>query len=282
MFVYIDSGCIHSARVFGLIHSIRKRDGRLEDFHPAKIAAAIGKAFKAADVDDPRASSDLTGRVVKLAEERFPFATPGVEDIQDIVERVLIDAGHADVAKAYILYRQRHGEIREAKRYLGVADDLKLSLNAIEVLEKRYLRRDGRGNVMETPGELFGRVAAHVSKAETKFGGDAETYRKKFLAMMRNLLFLPNSPTLMNAGLELGQLSACFVLPVEDSLVGIFDALKYMALIHQSGGGTGFSFSRLRPKERRRQVHRRRGKRACLLHEHLRCRHECYKTGRPP
>ena len=231
-----------------MIHSIRKRDGRIEDFRPAKIAAAIGKAFEASGIDDPRSPSELTGRVVKLAEERFPSATPGVEDIQDIVERVLIDAGHADVAKAYILYRQRRSEIREAKRYLGVSDDLKLSLNAIEVLKKRYLRRDERGNVAETPGEVFNRVAAHVSKAEAKFGADAEAYRKKFLEMMRNLLFLPNSPTLMNAGLELGQLSACFVLPVEDSLEGIFDTLKYMALIHQSGGGTGFSFSRLRPK----------------------------------
>jgi ribonucleoside-diphosphate reductase alpha chain len=234
--------------VFGLIRSIRKRDGRIEDFRPAKIAAAIGKAFKAAAIDDPRSPSELTGRVAKLAEERFPSATPGVEDIQDIVERVLIDAGHADVAKAYILYRQKRNEIREAKRYLGVADDLKLSLNAIEVLKKRYLRRDERGNVAETPGELFNRVAAHVSKAEAKFGGDAAGYRKKFLRIMRDLLFLPNSPTMMNAGLELGQLSACFVLPVEDSLEGIFDTLKYMALIHQSGGGTGFSFSRLRPK----------------------------------
>ncbi|MGD0951252.1 MAG: adenosylcobalamin-dependent ribonucleoside-diphosphate reductase [Methanotrichaceae archaeon] len=231
-----------------MIHSIRKRDGWIEDFRPAKIAAAIGKAFEAAAIDDPRSPSELTGRVVKLAEERFPSATPGVEDIQDIVERVLIDAGHADIAKAYILYRQRRSEIREAKRYLGVSDDLKLSLNAIEVLKKRYLRRDERGNVAETPGELFDRVAAHVSKAEAKFGADAEAYRKKFLRMMRNLLFLPNSPTMMNAGLELGQLSACFVLPVEDSLEGIFDTLKYMALIHQSGGGTGFSFSRLRPK----------------------------------
>ena len=231
-----------------MIHSIRKRDGRIEDFRPAKIAAAIGKAFEAAAIDDPKSPYELTGRVVKLAEERFPSATPGVEDIQDIVERVLIDAGHADIAKAYILYRQRRSEIREAKRYLGVADDLKLSLNAIEVLKKRYLRRDERGNVAETPGELFNRVAAHVSKAEAKFGADAEAYRKKFLRMMRNLLFLPNSPRMMNAGLELGQLSACFVLPVEDSLEGIFDTLKYMALIHQSGGGTGFSFSRLRPK----------------------------------
>lgn len=240
--MHIVSGCV------GLIHSIRKRDGRLEDFRPAKIAAAIDKAFKASGIDDTRASSELTGRVVKLAEERFPSATPGVEDIQDIVERVLIDAGHADIAKAYILYRQRRSEIREAKRYLGVSDDLKLSLNAIEVLKKRYLRRDQKGDVAETPGELFDRVATHVSKAEAKYGGDSDAYRKKFLGMMRDLLFLPNSPTLMNAGLELGQLSACFVLPVEDSLEGIFDTLKYMALIHQSGGGTGFSFSRLRPK----------------------------------
>ena len=231
-----------------MIYSIRKRDGRIEDFRPAKIAAAIGKAFEAAAIDDPKSPYELTGRVVKLAEERFPSATPGVEDIQDIVERVLIDAGHADIAKAYILYRQRRSEIRVAKSYLGVADDLKLSLNAIEVLKKRYLRRDERGNVAETPGELFNRVAAHVSKTEAKFGADAEAYRKKFLRMMRNLLFLPNSPRMMNAGLELGQLSACFVLPVEDSLEGIFDTLKYMALIHQSGGGTGFSFSRLRPK----------------------------------
>jgi len=100
----------------------------------------------------------------------------------------------------------------------------------------------------KAPGEMFARVAVHVSKAEGRYGGDESGYYARFLRMMRALEFLPNSPTLMNAGLELGQLSACFVLPVEDSLPGIFDALKHMALIHQSGGGTGFSFSRLRPK----------------------------------
>ena len=130
-----------------------------------------------------------------------------------------------------------------------MADDLKLGINAAEVLTKRYLRRDESGRVAETPGEMFGRVAYHVSRAEEKYGGDAENFRARFLEMMRELDFLPNSPTLMNAGLPLGQLSACFVLPVEDSLPGIFDALKNMALIHQSGGGTGFSFSRLRPKD---------------------------------
>ena len=130
-----------------------------------------------------------------------------------------------------------------------MADDLKLGINAAEVLKKRYLRRDERGLVVETPGEMFERVAAYVSQAETRYGGDSGSYRTRFLKMMRELDFLPNSPTLMNAGLPLGQLSACFVLPVEDSLPGIFDALKNMALIHQSGGGTGFSFSRLRPKD---------------------------------
>lgn len=231
-----------------MIGSIKKRDGRIEPFQPAKISAAIGKAFKAIGAEDSSSPYELAKRVVGIAEESFPDALPGVEDIQDIVERVLIDAGYADVAKAYILYRQRRSEIRDAKRYLGVEDDLKLSVNAIEVLKKRYLQRDEKGNVVETPGELFDRVATHVSKAGAKYGEDVDLCRQLFLQAMKNLLFLPNSPTLMNAGLELGQLSACFVLPVEDSLVGIFDTLKYMALIHQSGGGTGFSFSRLRPK----------------------------------
>jgi ribonucleoside-diphosphate reductase alpha chain len=130
----------------------------------------------------------------------------------------------------------------------AIADDILLSSNAATVLKKRYLRRDECGAIAETPGEMFERVAAHVSQAESRYGGDAKICRSKFLTMMRSLEFLPNSPTLMNAGLPLGQLSACFVLPVEDSLSGIFEALKNMALIHQSGGGTGFSFSRLRPK----------------------------------
>ena len=125
---------------------------------------------------------------------------------------------------------------------------LNLSANAMQVLETRYLSRDPAGRIAETPQQMLSRVAGHVALAEKRYGGDVEHYSRRFLEMMARLEFLPNSPTLMNAGLPLGQLSACFVLPVEDSLPGIFDALKNMALIHQSGGGTGFSFSRLRPR----------------------------------
>jgi ribonucleoside-diphosphate reductase alpha chain len=125
---------------------------------------------------------------------------------------------------------------------------LRLGSHAPELLRKRYLRRDELGNVAETPEEMFSRVARSVARAEARFGGDREAAASKFRDAMSQGLFLPNSPTLMNAGLSLGQLSACFVLPVEDSMDGIFGALKEMAKIHQSGGGTGFSFSRLRPK----------------------------------
>jgi len=116
------------------------------------------------------------------------------------------------------------------------------------VLRRRYLRRDENGNVVETPAELFRRVAETLARAEGQFGGDVEATEQEFYEAMTALEFLPNSPTLMNAGTELGQLAACFVLPVEDSLESIFTALKQPALVHQSGGGTGFSFSNLRPE----------------------------------
>jgi ribonucleoside-diphosphate reductase alpha chain len=130
---------------------------------------------------------------------------------------------------------------------------LRLSANALRVLKKRYLRKDANGDVIETPDQMFRRVARHVATAEKNYAGadQARRMEEEFYTMMTELKFLPNSPTLMNAGTELGQLAACFVLPVEDSMEGIFDALKSAALIHKSGGGTGFSFSRLRPKNSR-------------------------------
>ena len=134
-----------------------------------------------------------------------------------------------------------------------VKNDLTLSDNAKRVLKRRYLKKDSKGKLVESPKQMFTRVARHIARAEKKYG-DADTVKQTeetFYRMMTELKFLPNSPTLMNAGRRLGQLAACFVLPVEDSMDGIFDALKNAALIHKSGGGTGFSFSRLRPKDSR-------------------------------
>jgi ribonucleoside-diphosphate reductase alpha chain len=125
---------------------------------------------------------------------------------------------------------------------------VELSENALKVLRARYLLKDQAGNVSETPEEMFRRIARNIAAAENIYNGDAALWENQFFDTLSSLKFLPNSPTIMNAGKSMGQLAACFVLPVEDSMKGIFDTLKNAALILQSGGGTGFSFSKLRPK----------------------------------
>ncbi len=294
------------------VKKIKKRDGRIVDFDKEKIATAIWKAAKSVGGKDRNLAEKLADEVVRILEEKYDGHTiPTVEDVQDIVEKVLIENGHAKTAKAYILYRQERAKIREIKKMLGVKDELKLPVNAVKVLESRYLLKDEDGKVIESTSQLFERVAKYIALVDIIY--DEEVYdknrgqkehededdeefakslglnvydyamlkriytiynkekrmkvgfkeflrilrkkwnkfeetKKKFYDLMVKRYFMPNSPTLMNASAPLGQLSACFVLPVGDSLVSIFDSLKHTAIIHQSGGGTGFSFSKLRPK----------------------------------
>ncbi len=236
-----------------LPRKIRKRDGSIVPFEKEKIRYAVERAAFEVLQDRLRSiavSEAVTETVLADAARLFAKTVPGVEAVQDLVEQGLMKAGYGPIARAYILYRERRAEMRQAKAALGLRDDLKFPINAMEVLKKRYLSKDDGRNIVETPGELFRRVARNVAQGEKTFKSavSATEAEETFYDMMRELAFLPNSPTLMNAGTALGQLSACFVLPVDDSIDGIFGALRHMAKIHQSGGGTGFSFSRLRPK----------------------------------
>jgi ribonucleoside-diphosphate reductase alpha chain len=228
--------------------SVRRRDGRPVPFDLARIEIAVARAAREAGHRDPDTPGALARSVADALARRPRGEVPTVEEIQDLVEAQLVAAGLDDVARAYIVYRQHHAELRAAKALIGVRDDLKLSMAAVTVLGERYLLRDDHGRPAESTGEMMDRVANCVAAAEEHFRrGASALWAERFSAVLRSLEFLPNSPTLMNAGTALGLLSACFVLPIEDSLHSIFTTLAHSAEVHQAGGGTGYTFTHLRP-----------------------------------
>ena len=233
------------------VKKLIKRDGRVADFDKEKITEAIFKAASSVGGSDRSISEDLSNKVVDVINERFPNKIPNVEDIQDAIEYVLVKEGHAKTAKAYILYRQKRKELRELREaILGMNFKTNLSLNAIKLLKDKYLLKDEQGNTIEAPNDMFRRVAKNIAKADLLYNKKADISKTEdeFYQVMLNLDFLPNSPALMNSGTEIQQLMSTFVLPIEDSIESIFEALKNAAIIHKTGAGTGFNFSKIRPK----------------------------------
>jgi len=230
------------------ISKIRKRDGSVVNFEQQKITDAIYKAFIALEFKDGKIAKKISDEVVNILEEKFVKKIPSVEDVQNIIIEVLRKRGYKKVADEYSTYRKKKIEIRELKKKFGIEVEPKLTVNALEVLRKRYLLRNEKGEIIETPDQMFRRVAENVADVDRMYGEDSKKSEEKFYRIMSKLEFIPNSPTMFNAGAPLGQLSACFVLPVEDSLESIFTSVKNTALIEQTGGGVGFDFSKLRPK----------------------------------
>ncbi|MEW5896468.1 MAG: adenosylcobalamin-dependent ribonucleoside-diphosphate reductase [Nanoarchaeota archaeon] len=249
-----------------LVKKIVKRDGRIADFDVSKIENVILKAAQSAtdtgmDIS-AESSRSLALKVQQALTQQFSETMPTTENIQDLVEKIVIEEGHVQIGKAFILYRHKKDQERERRALIlggeHTGENLDFSNEALKILQKRYLLRDDEGKIIETPKGMLRRVARNIAQADAQYEASKEEIKEteeKFYKMMAELKFLPNSPTLSNAGTKTQQLNACFVLPIEDNMESIFGTLRDAAVIHQRAGGTGFSFSKLRPQNDKVRMH---------------------------
>jgi ribonucleoside-diphosphate reductase alpha chain len=242
----------NSVHKMAKFNHLRKRDGTLEEFDWTKLSDSIAAAyFEAKGKKDVKAIKRVTDKLKLTLEKSYSSKIlPSSKDVEELILETLTKNKMEAIAKAWEKYNEENKIVKEFRTYQGVRDDLMLSNNAIKILKSRYLLRNEEGAIVETPARMFRRVAKAIAKIDRDYDtkSNIKQTEEDFYEIMANQEFLPNTPTLMNAGTELGQLSACFVLPIGDSLPEIFEALKQQAIIQQSGGGTGFDLSQLRPE----------------------------------
>jgi len=231
-----------------MFKAVEKVDGKLEEFQPKKISKSIFLAAQNVGGTDKELADELGIKVIDYLVSRFnKNSTVSTTDVGNVVERILIETGHASTTKAFILYRENKKHIRQNIESLGIEDDLGLPYNTLYILKQRYLKRTENGEIVETPKGMIDRVAKFLSSVE-QGKRKQELWYKKFKEIMSTLDFLPGSRTLANAGKESPQLANCFVWPVDDDIDSIFGILHKSTLIKKNGGGCGYNFSNIRPE----------------------------------
>jgi len=230
------------------ITKVIKLDGRKQNFDSQKITNSIWFAAQKVGGKNRKLSVSLKDEVILLLSKKFPNKKViKTSKIGEIVEKVLIEKGHAKTAKEYILYRENKKHQSQDKESIGVIDDIGLSYNTLYILKNRYLKKDEKGNVLETPRGMIERVSTFLSNVE-KTPEQRAKWFKKFFEIMISFDFLPGTRTLANAGLRNPQLANCFVFNIEDDIDQIFNTLHKSTLIKKNGGGCGYNFSKIRPE----------------------------------
>jgi ribonucleoside-diphosphate reductase alpha chain len=230
------------------VKQVIKVSGKEEYFDKEKIFRSIWLAAQSVGGKNRSLAKYLRGEVIGILREKYPNGESiATTEIGEVVEKVLIENGHAQTAKVYIRFRENKKHIKQDKDSLGIKDDIGLSYNTLYILKQRYLKRNGKGEIIETPKGLIERVARVLSNVETGKKNRKRWY-KEFYEIMLNFEFLPGTRTLTNAGKTASQLANCFVWPMEDDIDSIFDILHKSTLIKKHGGGCGYNFSKIRPE----------------------------------